>query len=114
MFDTLSDVSQPTHTHTHMHMNTPTQTYTVHTHTHLHLGIHLGIYIYNLCVCVLLCMYLFLYMYRKIDACARVAALAGKRVVAGPKDLVHLHNKLSQILRVLEEADSRGFISRGK
>ena len=53
-------------------------------------------------------------MYRTIDACARVAALAGKRVVAGPKDLVHLHNKLSQILRVLEEADSRGFISRGK
>ena len=59
-------------------------------------------------------MYLFLYMYRTIDACARVAALAGKRVVAGPKDLVHLHNKLSQILRVLEEADSRGFISHGK
>ena len=111
---TLFQMFHNPHTHTHMHMNTPTQTYTVHTHTHLHLGIHLGIYIYNLCVCVLLCMYLFLYMYRTIDACARVAALAGKRVVAGPKDLVHLHNKLSQILRVLEEADSRGFISRGK
>ena len=110
---TLFQMFHNPHTHTHMHMNTPTQTYTVDTHTHLHLGIHLG-NIYIICVCVLLCMYLFLYMYRTIDACARVAALAGKRVVAGPKDLVHLHNKLSQILRVLEEADSRGFISRGK
>ena len=110
---TLFQMFHNPHTHTHMHMNTPTQTYTVDTHTHLHLGIHLG-NIYIICVCVLLCMYLFLYMYRTIDACARVAALAGKRVGAGPKDLVHLHNKLSQILRVLEEADSRGFISRGK
>ena len=41
-------------------------------------------------------------MYRTMNARARVAAL--RKRVAGPKDLVHLHSKLSQILRILEEA----------